>query len=102
MPGHIIEAFYRHPWPGNVRELQNALSRYVTLKTVDFLDSGTRLGGAPAESIGENLNLIMDAYERKIIMDALEKTRWQKIKAAEQLGIHRKTLFMKLKKYGIK
>jgi PAS domain S-box-containing protein len=106
--GNMIETFNRYHWPGNVRELQNVLNRYVTLRTLDFMDHGetgkisveTR-DGEP-DGLLENLTGQVEAFEKKVIQAALERNRWQKIKAAESLGIHRKTLFVKMKKYEIK
>ena len=106
--GNMIETFNRYRWPGNVRELQNVLNRYVTLKTIDFMELGDQQPSvlekvAPVKSDeGKSLTEIVESYERQAILAALEATRWQKIKAAELLGIHRKTLFTKMRKYGVK
>ncbi len=106
--GSMIENFNRYSWPGNVRELQNVLNRYVTLKTLDVMDTGTcaprnlEMEAPKPPETGRSLVEVVEAYEKQAILDALEQTRWHKIKAAERLGIHRKTLFTKMRKYGVK
>ena len=106
--GHMIESFNRYHWPGNVRELQNVLNRFVTLKTIDFMDAIDPEPRAPDKMEvmmpveGRSLTEQVDVYEKNAIVSALEKTHWQKIKAAELLGIHRKTLFTKMRKFGLK
>jgi len=107
--GSLLERFSQYHWPGNVRELQNVLSRYVTLETIDFMDAGDqpRMSHAPASlpapqvDGGQGLSAMIDAFEKQAILSALEKTRWHKIKAAELLGIHRKTLFTKMRAHGL-
>lgn len=101
--GKLLESFSSHDWPGNVRELQNAIQRYLSLERLDFL--GEREKDFATESLdGDEDSLLvprMDAFEKKIILDALHKCQWHREKAAERLGIHRKTLFTKMKKYGL-
>ncbi|GAB6097058.1 hypothetical protein JCM14469_33120 [Desulfatiferula olefinivorans] len=106
--GRLIEACNRHHWPGNVRELQNVINRYVTLRTIDVLDSRdagdreTPVRTLPPADSGGGLAKRIGVYEKQVILEALEATRWHKIKAAERLGIHRKTLFTKMRQYGLK
>ena len=113
MDKHVMDAFINHNWPGNVRELQNTLDRYVTLNECEFLDTfhdpenqenmplatpgmvdGTGTGG-------KNLNDMLATLEKRIIVKALEDNRWLKSKTAACLGIHRKTLFTKMKKHRL-
>ena len=47
------------------------------------------------------LNEIVAEFEKEIILNALEENRWQKARTAVALGIHRKTLFTKMKKFGL-
>ncbi|HAR32746.1 MAG TPA: hypothetical protein DCR95_01240, partial [Desulfobacter sp.] len=48
-----------------------------------------------------SLNEIVAEFEKGIILNALEENRWQKARTALALGIHRKTLFTKMKKLGL-
>jgi len=94
-----------HPWPGNVRELMNVIEAAVISAEGEALepeemtlgrrDPLTRLAGAGA---GGNVSLA--ALEEMYIRKVLEQTRGNKSRAAVILGINRKTLLMKLKKFG--
>jgi len=99
-----------YTWPGNVRELQNAIEHSVVLCegatiTVNHLPSELRLPvilqhalAHPAEA-GSDLKL--DTREREAILQALARCHGNKKKAAAALGIHRPTLYSKMKRYGI-
>ena len=110
MGGKMMEAFLRHDWPGNVRELQNVLHRYMTLGKIDFMgNSSDRGADAPDQvcfvrkpsNLCGPLNEIVAEFEKGILLKALEENRWKKARTAIALGIHRKTLFTKMKKFGL-
>jgi DNA-binding NtrC family response regulator len=108
-----IEALERHPWPGNVRELQNVVERAVVLcpegSTLDpshfAWDTTSRRPGRPeAEEDagpGEGLPQRIASLERKMVLEALEKTGGNQSRAAELLGIPRRTLINRIEAYGI-
>lgn len=103
--GRILAAFNRYHWPGNIRELQNVLKRYVTLRKIDFMDPmepETHVEEPHLPDAGMGLTEAVESFEKRVIESALERTRWQKGRTAEVLGIHRKTLFTKMRKYGLK
>src|SRR6266446_6572874 len=104
-----------YAWPGNVRELRNALERAVVFSRPDR--------GAPAvtsdllepENFPENVRAAapgaaspvaglrsLEEVEREVIAATLEATHYQISRSAEALGISRKTLLEKRKKYGLK
>jgi len=98
----VIETFMRYNWPGNVRELENTIERAVVLCpagtiTVSYLPRAIRELQATASSDG--LNLV--ETEKRLLMNALEKTSWNQTKAAEVLGISRKQLRTKMKHHGL-
>ena len=102
-----MDAILKHEWPGNVRELMNAIERGVVLTRSEYLDLAD-LRIAP-ESAGRETarGLTVDAgpapleeVERVAILRALEMADGNKSEAARQLGITRKTLHKKLKKYA--
>lgn len=98
--GKLLEAFSSHDWPGNVRELQNAVQRYLSLERLDFL--GEREGCFEEGDTEETALLTrVENYEKKLIVEALHHHHWHRENAADSLGIHRKTLFTKMKKYGL-
>lgn len=93
------------PWPGNVRELKNAIERALVfskgkvLSAVDFPES-LRTGGGGGKTAQSDLRSL-EELEREAIRATLEATRYQIARAAEILGINRKTLLEKRKKYGL-
>ena len=97
-------------WPGNVRELQNAIEHSIVLcdggvVTVKHLPRELRLPAvlqeAAANLANGDSNLKLDAREREAILQALAQCHGNKKKAAAVLGIHRPTLYSKMKRYGI-
>jgi two-component system response regulator HydG len=97
----------RHDWPGNVRELENAIERAVIIAqnrqiTVDDLPDTVRGAETEAESrktVELEIGTKMDEVEKRLIMETLAFTRGDKSRAAQMLGIGRKTLYRKLQKY---
>lgn len=87
-----------HTWPGNVRELQNTIQRYLTIGTVDFIDS---LGDDEEEDNDNSLSCMVEAFEKQVIIQQCEKHNWHQGKAAQSLKIDRKTLYRKLKQHAI-
>ncbi len=97
----------RHAFPGNVRELENVLERAVTLCsggeiTADdlHLRQPKAEGGEPKNSNGALDDQVED-LQRQAIVEALEKTRYNKTKAAELLGMTFRQLRYRIKKLGI-
>jgi DNA-binding NtrC family response regulator len=91
-----------YPWPGNVRELKNAIDRAVLLSAGDELDPRTlptgQLGEDPA---GTRLRSDLAAFERARIVEALEQCAGNQTKAAQLLGISRRTLVSRLGEYNL-
>jgi two-component system response regulator FlrC len=92
-------------WRGNVRELRNVLERAAILAETDMIDaphiwiedSDKPMGGAP--SSGDVRPLV--ELEKEAILHALEVVGGNRRRAAELLGIGERTLYDKLKKYGV-
>lgn len=103
-----LEAVKSYRWPGNVRELSNAIEQAFTFCRTDLIGLGdlpNAVVGASASVVkrhsdddGEHLNL--SDYQRGLVQRALEQAKGNKLKAAKLLGISRKTLYAKLRKYG--
>ena len=97
------EAFKNYSWPGNLRELKNMVKRAVLLTQGDIIP----LKVLPheisvAKSSDDSYGLFKSKNEESLILDALDKARGNKSKAARILDIDRKTLYNKLKQYNIK
>ncbi|MBI1763796.1 MAG: sigma-54-dependent Fis family transcriptional regulator [Acidobacteria bacterium] len=95
-----------YSWPGNVRELENAIERAAALTrgaqlTPNDLPDRIRAGGAAARLIAQSSaqNLTLRELERDYILEVLRKTGGNKSRAAEMLGLDRKTLYRKLDEY---
>lgn len=101
-----VEAFKSYPWPGNLRELKNVVKRAVLLTQDDYIDKDVLPHEVRTSERKEDpetsYSLFKNKNEQELIMDALEKTHGNKSKAARLLSIDRKTLYNKLKQYGIK
>jgi two-component system response regulator HydG len=109
----VIEIFNNYPWPGNVRELRNVIRRAVLVEqglTIgtkslppEIIASKNRRQSAPNNlSQPENLKDLKETAEKEMIISTLEKVRYNKSKAATLLNIDRKTLYNKMKQYGLK
>ncbi len=95
-----------YDWPGNVRELYNVLERAVgTLESDTIRPSDLPyyiLQGRQARRAGPGtIRAVQARAEKEAIVRALEKSDYNKSRAAEMLGIHRTLLYKKLKKYGL-
>lgn len=106
----FMEALLRYNWPGNVRELINVIERTLILSPSGFLteevlpDNILREENPPSNK-GEmreiNKAINLREFERDLVLQALEKNNWNQTRAAEYLGISRKQLINKMKKYGL-
>jgi transcriptional regulator with PAS, ATPase and Fis domain len=108
LPGDILASLYRYDWPGNIRELQNVLQRYVTIGRLEFTGTGIAepvatedISDAELEQRGLGLQETLEALEKRLILKTLEQHQWHRIKTAATLGIPRRTLQRKMKKYGL-
>ena len=106
-----MELIQRHSWPGNVRELRTAIEHAVVLCKSDRITprdlppsvrqaSNVEPGpsGAPAKPAN---NLSVQEAEKQLIIRALKETNGNRSLAAKKLGLSRRTLYRKLKEYGL-
>jgi DNA-binding NtrC family response regulator len=95
-----------YTWPGNIRELRNALERAVVFNRVEVLEPehfAENIRAAAAGSSGTIAGLrSLEDVEKEVIAATLEGTHYRITQAATILGISRKTLLEKRKKYGLK
>lgn len=101
-----------YAWPGNLRQLKNLVKRATLLAADtlihprDFAD-GLTTASAPADEAAPqaqapaSLHLRNSDEERERIIEALQQTKYNKSKAAQLLGVDRKTLYNKIKQYGL-
>ncbi|HJL20459.1 MAG TPA: sigma-54 dependent transcriptional regulator [Sandaracinaceae bacterium LLY-WYZ-13_1] len=90
-------------WPGNVRELRNAIESVVALSPPDALDPSLLPGDAPGTEPNKQATLAerLAAYERGLLVAALEAADGNRTEAAKALGIGRATLYEKLDRHRI-
>ncbi len=106
--GPALRALMAHTWPGNIRELKNVLERAA------ILCDGNRIGVAQLPRFAELLQLAEPKdeprtprvatgaqSEREWILEALRRNRFRRGAAAQQLGLARKTLYNKMRLYGL-
>jgi transcriptional regulator with PAS, ATPase and Fis domain len=101
-----VEAMKRYSWPGNVRELRNMLERVITFNDtgviqVDELEFGEDDSAISAAAAADAAGGSLDQMEKDHIIKVLKETGGNKKKAAEILGIERRTLYNKAKRLGI-
>jgi DNA-binding NtrC family response regulator len=105
LDAEVEAALTVYTWPGNVRELKNALERALVFAQQDVLGiddfpESIRLAGRASGAATANLRSLEDV-EKEAIAATLEATHYKITRAAEILGISRKTLLEKRKKYGL-
>jgi len=97
----VLMALEIYKWPGNVRELENVVERAVTLCDTDTLHSHD-LSIPLFSSVKEKgMHASLEHMEKEHILKVLRETSGNQSKASQLLGIDRKTLYLKLKKYGV-
>jgi len=94
-----------HDWPGNIRELENAIERAFVLCSDEYIDIAhlprelTAHGAAAGADA--DMRSAHDILDAQAIRAALERNAFSRLAAARELGIHKTTLFRRMKKLGI-
>jgi two-component system response regulator HydG len=108
----VLDILMDYTWPGNLRELKNVIRRAVLMEPSNLLTISSlpneiihhsnpgEVDDKPSKQV-ENLRNIKEKAEYELIISTLEKARYNKSKAAQMLNIDRKTLYNKMKHYGI-
>ncbi len=128
LSAEVLDAFAQYRWPGNVRELENMIQRAVvlaqgpviTLKDLPLeimresqlpaaepspqstaRPAPVEAEDAPVKNLQDLTEQSRGEVERREIEKALASTRWRRGEAADLLGISRRSLLRKMKKYGL-
>jgi len=100
-----VDVLSGYRWPGNVRELRNVVERMVVLSRKKLLDVSDIPASIRDQSLSADVrvdaDLTVEEMEKRMIIQALEKTGGNRTKAAEKLGISRRTLHRKIKEYQL-
>jgi two-component system, NtrC family, response regulator len=114
IPASLFGYFCQYDWPGNVRQLANCITRIVVLApgpeiTVRDLPDFLRNIGPPKSLLDDpdvpelrSEDMTLDAVDRKVIYDAMERVDWNQTNAARHLGVSRKVLRGRLERYGLR
>ncbi|KPK01320.1 MAG: hypothetical protein AMK71_05995 [Nitrospira bacterium SG8_35_4] len=95
------EMLFRYDWPGNVRELENVIERAVILCESEVITGDDLAIKGNALSAGSPEHRQLREVERDYILTVLKETGGNQTRASRLLGVDRKTLYLKLKKYGL-
>ena len=109
MSDEAMKVLKQYKWPGNIRELKNVIDRSYSL--VD--DDTITINELPKSILvknkvpilmkaGKTLPDLVDSFEKEILTSYLEKNNFNCVKTAEELGIHRATLYNKIEKLNIR
>jgi two-component system response regulator HydG len=99
-----MEALVGYAWPGNVRELENMIERLVVLgraARIGLRDLPSAVREALSRVQMQGMPGTLQEMERIRIVDALREAGGNKKLAAKRLGIHRSTLYAKLKRFEL-
>jgi len=98
-------ALLNYSWPGNIRELRNVLERAVLLSDDGIIhhtglefEAPTHQAAAPSTALN---NLTLKEIEKHFIVQTLEAEGGNIIRTAKRLGIHRSSLYTKIREYGL-
>jgi two-component system response regulator AtoC len=102
-----MQYLLRYGWPGNVRELENVIEQGVILSRGEYLvpeslPQHLKGNGSPAAPPGElTLEEALALAEKHILLETLERFKWNRQLSARALGISRTTLFNKMRRFHL-
>jgi len=99
-----MDRLLKYDWPGNIRELMNVIERAVVLSRTSYINEHDLSLAGTGEDPSENPlkgNMLLAEVEKATILKTLEAAGGNKSETARRLGITRRTLHAKLRKYGM-
>jgi DNA-binding NtrC family response regulator len=105
---NALQIGLRYAWPGNVRELENVIEQAVILAPGEYivpesLPAYLREAGSAASVASKDLTLdeALSHSEKQILVETLERFKWNRKMSAQALGISRTTLFNKMRRFNL-
>ncbi len=105
--GRMMDVLKNYHWPGNIREMHNIIHQYMSVGNFNFLEI---IDPANNDSPGEYFDSLpravdlkdkMSRFEKAILLKALNENHWKRGQTASALKIGQRTLFTKMKKFGL-
>jgi transcriptional regulator with PAS, ATPase and Fis domain len=100
LSGEAFEKLMDYDWPGNVRELENVLERAIIISETNIIYP--EHVNIPDENINKILKDVLEATEKKTIIETLDACNYNKKITMRKLGISKSAFYEKIKKYNIK
>jgi DNA-binding NtrC family response regulator len=106
LSAEALDALLRHTWPGNVRELRNTIERLVVssrgslIEAFDLPDTVLSTGHSAPDQPFSDLPTL-DDLERRYLVHVLDAAKGNRTRAAEILGVDRRTLYRMAERFGI-
>ncbi len=101
----VMALLMAHDYPGNVRELENIIEHAFVLCKAGRIEArhlpGELTGRSPGSPPAGNMSSAINAVEAQTIRDALRRNHFNRLMTARELGLHKSTLFRKIKALGI-
>ncbi|MBN2425840.1 MAG: sigma-54-dependent Fis family transcriptional regulator [Calditrichaceae bacterium] len=104
---NALSVLCEYPWPGNIRELENLIERLHIISNnllidADIVASQIQSTEKPSfRTHANNLDSALEQYEKEMIVNALEKAKGVKTRAAKYLGLNTSTLYYKMEKFNL-
>ena len=112
VPKDSIQKLVSYSWPGNVRELENVIQRaivmtqgnVISIDNLPFRSTPVLEPQSAGDILREGINLktYLSSLEKNLILEALNKTNWNRTQTAQLLSINRRLLFSKMLFYSLK
>ncbi len=99
-----MAAMLSYAWPGNVRELENVIERLIVVSEGEKIELSDLPEALYYNIDNKNIGILdesKDKVEEKVVKSAISGANWNVTKAAESIGISRRTLYRKMHKYNI-
>lgn len=109
MDENVIKLLIKYRWPGNIRELENCMESSIIMannKQLEVSHLPEHIRHEKGEDKSSSIyipeeGISLDQIEKSLILQALEKSKWNKTSAAKFLGISRRAIYSKMKTHGI-